>query len=185
MTSLLRRAKKSPRTLLIQALPLFLALVVFSGVVYPRYRAWRLEKDLLLEQEAQEERYRQEIRRLESLLKKGQGVPQELSQKVFSGPDPYVLVAGLREKMEKVPGVSIRSFRIVKRQEIARGLERVEVNFVLQTDVRGLAEVLWELEQEPRAVRLKRVSVFVRRGRKGETLSATLNLEGLFWLKKT
>jgi hypothetical protein len=91
----------------------------------------------------------------------------------------------LRERLEKVPGVNIRSFRIIKRQKIAPLLERVEVSFVLQTDIKGLAEALWQLEEEPRAVRLKRVSIFFRRSRQKEILNVTLNLEGLFWLKKS
>lgn len=184
MTKARLSIKRSPREALFYAMPLFLALVVLSGVVYPRYRAWRLEKDLLAQKKLELVHYEKRLEKLRAELKKPKIRPEQLANRVFSGPDPYVLVAGLREKMEKVPGVSIRSFRIVKREKIGQELERVEVSFVLQTDVKGLAEILWQLEQEPRAIRIKRVSVFVRRGRRGETLSATLNLEGLFWLKK-
>ncbi|NPA49914.1 MAG: hypothetical protein GXO20_08020 [Thermodesulfobacteria bacterium] len=185
MRKLSQRLKKSPRTLLFEALPFLLALVVLAAVVYPRYQAWRLEKELLQQKKEEVVRYQKTIAELKSRLKKISGIPKELANKVFSGPDPYVLVAGLREKIEKASEISIRSFRIVKREEIARGLEKVEVNFIFTTDIKGLAEVLWQLEQEPRAVRIKRLSVFVRRNRQGELLSTTLNLEGLFWLKKT
>jgi len=184
-THLLARLRKHPRESLFYVLPLALALLVFTGVVYPRYRAVRLAEELLHQRQVQVSRYERNLQEMRSALKKPRVAPGELEQKVFQGSDPYVLVASLRERLEKVPGVNIRSFRIIKRQKIAPLLERVEVSFVLQTDIKGLAEALWQLEEEPRAVRLKRVSIFFRRSRQKEILNVTLNLEGLFWLKKS
>ncbi len=176
--------EKSPRELVFYLLPLFLALVIFFWVIYPRLKAIQTHRALLAQKEKNLKTYKKKISSLKKTLRQPKVETKKLVEKVFYGNDPYVVVAGLKEKFAKVPEVSIRSFRIVKREKKGNFLEKVVINFVLQTTVKGLAEILWQIENEPKAVRIKRLSLFLRRLRGTEKLSVTLELEGLFWLKK-
>ena len=181
---LLKLKTKSPRELIFYLVPLVLTLAIIVWMVYPRFQAVQTRKALLSQKEERLKAYKRKIVQLKKALRQPQVETKKLAEQVFSGNDPYVVVAGLKDKFAKIPEVSIRSFRIVKRESKGSFLEKIVINFVLQTTVKGLAEVLWQIENEPKAVRIKRLSLFLRRMRGEEKLSVTLELESLFWLKK-
>ncbi len=165
-------------------LPLILTLWVFWFVFWPRFEAIRNEKEVISRRKQTILVYERKVKKLKKELAKPEPALQEAAKKVFSGKEPYQIVAELQKKFEKIPEVSLRSFKVIKRKEERKGLERIWLSFVIYTDVKGLAEILSILESEPRALRVKMLSARYIKDRQGERLTVNLELEALFWKEK-
>jgi len=164
-------------------LPLFLSLAIFIWIVYPRFQALRWHKKVIQEKKERILAYQKKIKSLQKELEKPKFDTQNLERRIFSGKDPYAIVAYIQEKIEKIPEVSVRSFRITQKTKETDFLEKVIITFILQTDIKGLTEILWQLQNEEKTLKIKRLSVYMRKNRQEEILNATLEIESLFWIR--
>jgi len=169
------------REFIYYSIPLFISLFILLFFIYPLYQNLSYKKEVFQKRQEYFEQLKKKISTLNKEIATVKAIPKDLKSKVFWGQDPYVLVAALKQIVDQISETSIRSFRILQREKIDSIGEKVKVNFVLDTDIKGLAELLWFLQNDPRAIKIKRLSVSVRRGIKGERLSVILQVEGLFW----
>jgi len=160
--------------------PLLLSLAIFIWVIYPKFQVLRWHKEVVQEKERRLLSYKENIEILKKELAKPKFDVQSLENKVFSGKDPYIIVAYIQEKIKTISGLSVRSFRITKKTKETDFLEKIIATFILQADVKGLIEMLWRLQNEQKAVKISKLSVYVRGKRATELLNIRLEIESLF-----
>jgi len=161
-------------------LPLAVSLGLIVFYLYPRWQDLRLHQELLEQKKQALLKYQKRVKQLKKDLTQENFKPQEETQKVFSGKDPYLIVADLQKRFENIPEVSLRSFRVLNRKKLAESLELVRLTFIIHTDVKGLAEILSLLEKEKRSLKISRLAVNYVKNRKEEVLYVNLELEALF-----
>ena len=161
-------------------LPLLLSTFIFFSQIYPSIQGILTTREMIVEQKKQSKKYRRKIKKLTKILKRGSRVSPELKNMIFTGNDPYVVISTLQKKIEEIPELSVRSFRLVKKEKIEEYFEKVVASFVITGDIKGLVELLWEIENEKKALRICRLSVSYRHYRKHEILNIILEIEGLF-----
>ena len=166
-------------------LPLVATLLLLVFFCWPRFEALRLEQELLAQTQKNITAYQARLKKLKKELSQPDPALQKAAQKVFTGKDPYEVVAALQKKFENIPEVLLRSFKVIKRQKEREGLEKVRISFLLYTDTKGLAEILALLEEEPHALRIRMLNLRYIKERQGERLNVNLEIEVLFWQKET
>ena len=165
--------------ILLAGLPVLLALFIFWFLLRPSIQNILHCRELIIEKETLLKRYQE---RLEELAQKSPPEPGNSPLgSLFRGRDPYVIVSSLQKEFESIPEISVRSFRVLSQRPFRDGgIKLVEINFDLEGDIKGLAELLERLENHEKALRVKYllVSQLVRRG--VPALRISLRLEAPF-----
>ncbi len=172
----IERLRREKTNLILAGLPLLVALFLFGSYLWPQYEKWRENKALLAQKEVLVKRYQEKLKTIKVPPQGGDSVKKYL----FKGRDPYVIVSALQKKLSEVKEISVRSFRILTQRAFRDQIEKVEISFDLEGDIKGLAEVLEILENYEKAIKVNflLVSRLHRGGR--SILRVNLRVEALF-----
>jgi len=163
-------------TLILGGLPILLTFLIFVGIFWPTLKDLRSHQKLLEQKKALIERYRAKLQKISP-----PSTPRESPEKyLFQGRDPYIVVSELQKELENIPEITLRSFRILKQSPFQADIQKVELNFDLEGDIKGLVEVLERVETFQKALRIQYLLVSqFSRGRQ-KALRINLRIEALF-----
>jgi len=165
-------------------LPSILSLGLVFFFIFPICQALQVQKNQIHREKALLKKLQRKIKGLEISLAQEPFDPAKIGHRIFVGQDPYVFVSEIQQKVETIPELTLRSFRLSRRQKVNEYLEKANVTLSIAGDTKGLVLLLKALEQEKRAIRLTRLSVIYQRIKREEKLNLTLNVEGLFSTSK-
>ncbi len=181
---------RTPRTLfgsrldlgkiLLWGLPLALSVVLLWTWLWPAWQTFALKRELVKQKQALLARYQEKLTRDKPKLERELARVKALGDKVFVGLDPYVIVSELEKHIDQVPELTLRSFRITKREDLSPRIQKIKLVLVLEGDIKGLLTFLQDLGQQDKALRVTRLVITPRRYRRGYILNATLELEALY-----
>ncbi|OAG28212.1 hypothetical protein [Thermodesulfatator autotrophicus] len=160
--------------------PILLALLVLSLFTWPAWENYRLKKELYQEKLELLVRYQKKISRDKPRLEKELAKTKDLENKIFIGLDPYVIVSELEKEIGQISGLKLRTFRIIKRENISEQIQKVKVLLTLDGDIKGMVEFLEKLSQTNKALRVSRLTIISRRYFKDYVLSVNMELEALY-----
>ncbi len=176
--SLLRRL--SYGRLFVYGVPFILALILSGWLLYPSWQAYTLQKRVFQERQALLSRLQKQLQYDKPALEKELAQAKDLAQKVFVGLDPYIIVSELEKKIDSIPEIGLRSFRIIKRQDLTPSVQKIKLTLVLEGDIKGLLTFLEDLKQLSKPVNITHLIVSVRHYRRSYILNINLELEALY-----
>ena len=166
--------------LLFWSLPVILSLLVVWKVTWPAWEELSTQRSLLEKNTELFFRYQERLTKDKPRLEKELAKINDLNQVLFVGLDPYVIVSELEKLMNKIPELSLRSFRISKRDELVGKVEKVRLSLVLEGDIKGLLSFLEALEKDSRALKITRLVINSRRHRRMYGLRVNMDLVALY-----
>ncbi len=170
----------TPGRLLAWGIPLLLILCLGFWWLWPAWQNFTLKRALLNQKSALLTRYEKKLTLDKPKLERELARGQALGKKVFVGLDPYVIVSDLEKGIDQIPELSLRSFRITKREDLTPQVQKVKLVLVLEGDIKGLLTFLQRLEHQDKALHVVRLVVTPRRYRHGYILNATLEVEAFY-----
>ncbi|WP_457755808.1 hypothetical protein [Thermodesulfatator indicus] len=165
-------------------LPVIATLVVFFMVTWPAWQSYRLKRDLYQEKLELLVKYQAKLSQSKSDFKKELSKGQKLEKKIFIGLDPYIIVSELEKEIDAIPELSLRSFRIIKRENLTDQIQKVKLLLILDGDIKGLLNFLDKLSKSNKALHISRLTIISRRYRSDYILSVNLEIEALYSVKR-
>ncbi len=170
--------KLNRKTLAIYGTPIIIGIIIGLFI-------WQDNLSPILESKQRIEQYRDNIQKyqqkISQLEKEINDNKKELTnfKNILKGQDAYIIISYIQNEIEKIPEISVRSFRIAK--TIDKGLYQIgTVNLVLDGDIKGLVKFLQESQNCQYPLRIKRLSVSYRRIANRDRLNIVLEIQGLF-----
>jgi len=162
----------------IYGIPSFLSLLVLLFIWQNSLKSLLNSKEQIKYYKQNIEKYQEKTSELQKDIKKKKKEFENI-ENILKGQDAYIIISYIQNKIEKIPELSVRSFRIAK--TIDKELYQIgTVNLVLEGDVKGLVKLLEELQNCKYPIRIKRLSVSYRRVRNRDQLNIVLEIQGLF-----
>ncbi len=164
-------------------LPILFTIFIFIEFTLPAWYNLSSQKGILQEKINLFSRYQKKISRYRPKLEKDKLIFHDLNQKIFIGPDPYVIVSEIENMIKNIPEITMRSFRISKHESLGNQIETIKIILLLQGDIKGLLNFLSLLRSEKKPLKIKRLVVSSIRHRGIYRLNINLEVEALYTTK--
>jgi len=165
------------------SLPILFTIFIFIEFTLPAWYNLSSQKEILQEKIDLYSRYQKKISKYKPNLEKDKTTFSRLNQKIFIGPDPYVIVSEIENIIKNIPEITMRSFRISKHESLDSQIEKVKIILVLQGDIKGLLNFLSLLRERNKPLKIKRLVVSSARYRGIYRLNINLEVEALYAIK--
>ncbi len=165
------------------SLPILFTIFIFIEFTLPAWYNLSSQKEILQEKIDLYSRYQKKISKYKPNLEKDKIIFSRLNQKIFIGPDPYVIVSEIENIIKNIPEITMRSFRISKHESLGNQIEKIKIILVLQGDIKGLLNFLSLLREEKKPLKIKRLVVSSARYRGIYRLNINLEVEALYAIK--
>jgi len=168
--------QKNKVNIILAVLPLIISAFIFWSYFWPAWQQYKKNKTLLTQKENLIKKYQEKVK------KKPQNLPKTKDPRLylFRGRDPYTIVSEIQKNLSKIPGLSIRSFNIINKKPLKDGIQKVEIRFNMEGDIKSLTEMLLLFESYKKALRINTLQILYQKRGNAEKLRIILHLEALF-----
>jgi Tfp pilus assembly protein PilO len=175
---------------------LFGAVILFAGLLYRyspeimgNFSSLSEEIELKKKKLFQSRKILEERNALESRLVSLNRALERGENRLLTGETPALAAVDIQNTLNKMAGkieVQISSMRVLKPEKKEEDFYlTIPVQFTLQSNIRQLKEVVYEIEASSKILRIKEIRIRALRGKDKDQIQSTLTVEGFMREKKT